>query len=97
MALLLISRGFLFSRFSSSDDDVDDDHLGPSSAGGPGSHLHDVEFGQQVAVGQGECVTVQVLARGHGQVGVQVQLLGVGALQEHVELHQGGEKLPLHH
>lgn len=66
-------------------------------AGGPGCHLHDVEFGQQVAVSQGERVAIQVPASGHSQAGVQVQLLGVRGLQEHVELHQGRKKPSLYH
>lgn len=61
------------------------------------AHLHNVEFRKQVAIRQGECVTVQVVAWRLHDIWVLFQLMREGGLQVHVQLHKSGKKFLLEH
>jgi len=56
------------------------------------AHLHDVELGQQVAVGQGEPVAVEEAAAGGPELGVAGQLVRQRRAQVRVQLQQGPQQ-----
>lgn len=60
-------------------------------------HLDNVEFGKQVAVCQGEGVTIQIEAWGFRDIWVLVKLMGKRHFQEHIQLHQSRQKFLLQH
>lgn len=59
------------------------------------AHLNDIEFGQQVAVGQRELVPVQESTVGGAELGLVGQLVGQGSAQVLVQLQQGPQEAPL--
>lgn len=59
----------------------------------PGAHVHDVQLGQQAAVGQRELIAVQKAAAGLAQLRLAPQLVLQGRAQVAVQLGEGAQQL----